>query len=92
MKLGGKARLFDTLWTVATDGTVLLGLTTFALSACLWLLVLARVDVSLAYPFVGLGFIVTMVLAVLILKEPLSIARIAGTLLIVVGVVVISRS
>ena len=71
---------------------VLLGLLVYFLSAAVWLLVLARVDVSLAYPFVGLGVVLTMLFGWLIRNEPLSAGRIGGTALIVAGIVFITRS
>ena len=52
---------------------------------------LAKVDVSLAYPFVGLGFVVTMLLAWAIQGEVPTVGRIVGTLLICGGVVVLAR-
>ena len=71
---------------------MILGLGIYFASAAVWLLVLARVDVSLAYPFVGLGFVVTMLLAWAVHGEVLSTGRIAGTLMICAGVVVLARS
>lgn len=64
----------------------------YGLGAILWLYVLARLPLSAAYPFVGLGFILTMALGVLALGESLSPIRIAGTLLIALGCVCVSRS
>jgi drug/metabolite transporter (DMT)-like permease len=64
----------------------------YVLGAGLWLLVLSKVDVSLAYPFVGLGFIMTMLLGWLFLHEGVGVERIIGTLLIAGGVVLVSRS
>jgi multidrug transporter EmrE-like cation transporter len=71
---------------------ILLGLLIYFLSAGVWLFVLARVDVSLAYPFVGLGFILTMLLGWGMRGEILSVHRVAGTALIVAGVVLLARS
>jgi multidrug transporter EmrE-like cation transporter len=51
-----------------------------------WLFVLARVDVSVAYAFVALGFFLTMTLGVLLLGEALTLAKVAGILLVVFGV------
>jgi hypothetical protein len=55
-------RPLQAIWVAASNIQVIAGLGLYALGAILWLLVLARVDVSLAYPFVGLGFILTMAL------------------------------
>jgi hypothetical protein len=42
-----------------TTPTLVGGLALYALSAGFWIAVLSRVDLSLAYPFVGLGFVLT---------------------------------
>lgn len=81
-----------TAQAMASSPMVWIGLGIYALSTIVWLHVLARVDVSLAYPFVGLGFVLTMLLGWSIHGEALTPARILGTLLIVSGVVVLGRS
>ncbi len=77
---------------VAINLHVLAGLGLYLLGAGIWLLVLARVDLSFAYPFVGAGFIVTMLLGWWVLNEPIGTARLAGTLLVVSGVWLVSGS
>lgn len=77
---------------VGTNLWVLGGLAIYFCSALVWLLVLSRVQVSLAYPFVGLGFVVTMLLGWWLHGDTLNTARVAGTLLIVAGVVLLARS
>lgn len=71
---------------------VIVGLGLYGVGACLWLFVLGRAPLSLAYPFVGLGFIMTTLAGALYLNEGVSAGRIAGTLLIAVGCVVVARS
>ena len=53
---------------------------------------LARLPLSAAYPFVGVGFILTMVLGVVLLGETLNVTRVAGTVMIALGCVCVSRS
>ena len=77
---------------IALNLKVLCGLLIYFASAGVWLLVLARIPVGLAYPFVGLGFVVTMLLAWLIRGEIPSVAQIIGTLTICLGVIVMSRA
>lgn len=79
-------------WAAATNPQVVAGLGLYGLGAVVWLLVLARVDLSFAYPFVGLGMIVTMFLGWSVLGETLGPARLAGTLLVVAGVWLVSKS
>ena len=71
---------------------VLAGLGLYGIGALLWLFVLARAPLSLAYPFVGLGFILTMLAGAFCLGENVTPARIAGTLLIALGCVLVARS
>lgn len=72
--------------------TVILGLALYGLSVGLWLIVLAKSDVSYAYPFVGLGFVFTAVYAATALHEPMGLWRVSGIALIVLGVGFVSRS
>ena len=71
---------------------VYLGLGLYGLGAILWLFVLARAPLSLAYPFVGIGFILTALAGALVFQEGLSATRLAGTLLIAAGCVLVARS
>jgi len=75
---------------IFTNLYVLAGLSMYVLGAVLWLFVLARVDVSMAYPYVGIGFIITMLLGSALLGEVLSPLRVVGTLLVVGGITLIS--
>jgi len=77
--------------TIVTNMSVVAGLIAYVSSASLWLIVLSKIDVSKAYPFVGLGFIGTMMFAYWFLNEPLTLIKVMGTLLIVAGVLLISQ-
>ncbi|MCA8888916.1 MAG: EamA family transporter, partial [Parvularculaceae bacterium] len=79
--------------TAAMSSPFLWGaLVIYGVSIVLWLWVLSQADLSLAYPFVSLGFVVTMVFAAGFLGEHVSMLRIFGTLLIVAGCIVVARS
>lgn len=54
-------------------------------------MVLSKVQVSFAYPFVALGFVLTAVLGRLVFNDTFSAAKVIGTLLIMSGVVVMAR-
>jgi multidrug transporter EmrE-like cation transporter len=77
--------------SVAASPLVWAGLGVYFASAAVWLLVLARVEVSLAYPFVGLGFVLTMLLGWLVYGDAMTPVRIGGTLLIATGVAILAR-
>lgn len=76
---------------ITTNFYVIGGLGLYFASAAVWLFVLAKVDVSFAYPFVGLGFVVTMLLAFFINGEVLSATKIVGTLCIAIGVAIMAQ-
>ncbi|MDR3426434.1 MULTISPECIES: EamA family transporter [Silvimonas] len=71
---------------VALNPWVLSGLALYFGGAVVWLGVLARVDVSTAYPFVALGLIVTVVLGGLVFNEQITAWKIAGSCLVALGV------
>ena len=70
---------------------VLIGLGLYAFGAMVWMSVLARVEVSVAYPFVALGFVVVMLLASLFFGESITVTKLGGTVLVGVGVWLIAR-
>jgi uncharacterized membrane protein len=80
------------LIAACTNWNVLLGFFLYGASAVVWLLVLAKAEVSYAYTCVSLGFVLTGIAAVVVLGEPLSIARVIGTACICMGVVIVARS
>jgi multidrug transporter EmrE-like cation transporter len=66
------------------------GLALYGASAALWIWVLSRLDVSLAYPLVSLGFVVTFAVGVIGLHEPFSWTRLGACGLIVAGVLLLA--
>jgi len=68
------------------------GLGCYVLSVVFWILALARVDVSVAYPMLSLGYVVNAVAAWWLFNETLSGTRIAGIGVILVGVWLVARS
>jgi multidrug transporter EmrE-like cation transporter len=88
----GERDLTALLTQLVTNPGVLTGFALYGTSALLWLLVLARVDLSVAYPFVGLGFVFTMLAGALLFHEPVTLVRFAGTVLVIGGVALVARS
>lgn len=74
------------------DIRVLGGFGLYGLSAVLWLWVLARTELSLAYPFVSVGFIITMFSGALFFGESLTLLRTLGTALVCLGVLLVAAS
>lgn len=78
--------------TAITTPWVLLGLAVFAVSATVWLAVLSRVPLSIAYPFNALGYLVILTASVVILHEPASPMTWTGTVLVVAGLIMVVLS
>ncbi len=69
-----------------------LGLACYAISVVVWILALSRVDVSIAYPMLSIGYIVNAIAAWHLFDEPMNIGKVAGIGIIIVGVYILARS
>lgn len=77
---------------MATNGFVLVGLMVFVTSTFFWLTALSRVDLSFAYPFASLGYVIMLLASWQLLGEAINTTRMLGTVVVVLGVLLISRS
>ncbi len=68
------------------------GLLVMVISMASHLLVLSKVDISFAYPFLGLSFVLVTLWGHFVLAEPLTFYKLAGVALIVGGVVLVAKS
>jgi drug/metabolite transporter (DMT)-like permease len=67
------------------------GLMLFGASAVVWLLVLSRASLSFAYPFAALTYLVILIFDRLVLHEEVTPLRWTGVILIMAGIVLVSR-
>jgi len=77
---------------LATQVPIIGGLACYVVSVAVWIVGLSRVDVSVAYPMLSLGYVVNAFAAWYLFGEVLSVNRLAGITIILVGVVVLARS
>lgn len=75
-----------------TSMPILAGLTCYVLSVVVWILALARVEVSVAYPMLSIGYVVNALAAWWLFGENLSGARLAGIGVILLGVWLVART
>lgn len=80
------------VWIIMRNPLVVGGLLAYVVGAGLWLFVLSKADLSLVFPFTGLGFILTMLFGWLFLNENVGTDRVMGTLLIAFGAYLVARS
>jgi multidrug transporter EmrE-like cation transporter len=77
---------------VAVNPPIIGGLACYAISVVVWILALSRVDVSVAYPMLSIGYVVNAVAAWMLFGEQLNAARMAGIGVIIVGVWLVARN
>ena len=65
----------------------------FAFFASLsWMIAMTKFELSFAYPFMALNFVLVLILSLFFLGETFSFAKLFGVLLIFFGTIVLSRS
>ena len=74
-----------------TEPMLWTGLGCYGVSVIVWIVALSRVDVSMAYPMLSIGYIVNAIAAWWLFHEALGPMRIAGILLIIFGVIVLTK-
>ncbi|MBK1987581.1 EamA family transporter [Sphaerospermopsis aphanizomenoides BCCUSP55] len=74
---------------IITIPELLLGLTCYGIGAVAYILLLTRVNLSVAAPAVSVGYIFSVLLGYFILKEPIPLIRLVGLSLIVTGVILV---
>jgi drug/metabolite transporter (DMT)-like permease len=68
------------------------GLVLYGVATILWLFILSRVPLSIAYPVQSIAYVLAVFGAYFIFHEPLSPAKIIGVILIILGVSLIGIS
>lgn len=96
----------DRVGPIALDGASLLGaarvlavsppiaggLLCYVVSVAVWIVALSRVEVSVAYPMLSIGYIVNAFGAWLLFGEALTAARVTGILVIMLGIWILAGS
>jgi multidrug transporter EmrE-like cation transporter len=77
--------------SIAANPYIWGGFLSFGLSVFTWLIVLSRVEVSYAYPFSSIGYIVTTIAGYLLLGESLTLYKLAGIAVICIGICILAR-
>jgi multidrug transporter EmrE-like cation transporter len=77
---------------LALEPHILGGLACYVVSVVVWVLGLSRVEVSIAYPMLSLGYVLNATAAWYLFGEAVSLTRLAGIGVIIVGVYIVARS
>ncbi len=79
-------------WKLATEPHIVGGLACYVISVAVWIMALSRLEVSIAYPMLSVGYVVNAIAAWYLFGEALSVMRLTGIGIIILGVYVVSRS
>lgn len=88
----GDGGLAGFIGMIVTEPLVLLGLACYVLAALTWIAALTRLDLSVAYPFLALNFVLIALSSWLILGETVPLLRWLGILVICAGILLVARS
>lgn len=93
-RIGGAevAAAGETIMRAAREPRLWLGLFLFGISALFWLVVLSRVPLSVAYPIVGVSYILIVLLGRFVLHETVPVMRWVGVFVVATGIAIIGLS
>ena len=87
-----RANIVPIAFRIATQPPIVGGVACYVISLAVWIVGLSRVDVSIAYPMLSLGYVVNAFAAWYLFGEVLSVQKLVGIGVILVGVVIVARS
>ena len=91
-KLGSLGLSFGDIFKALLSPYVFCGLFAYVIGSIFWILALSHKDLSYAYPMLSIGYILILIVSWAVLGEQISSVRIAGVVLISLGVFLIFKS
>ena len=88
----GESGIIGTVFSIVFQPWVFFGLSMFVISMASHLVVLSKVQLSFAYPFLSLAYVIVAAYAFFIFGEDVGLMRMAGIALICMGTVFVSMS
>ncbi len=91
-KLGSasfKGNFFDHILLFITNKFLFAGLVLYGISTLIYVTTLQKIPLSVAYPLISIGYIFVLLLSYFFLGETLSLGKILGTVIIIIGVCVL---
>jgi len=80
------------LLSLLADPYIFSGFAAAFLASLAWMAAMTRFDLSHAYPFMSLNFVVVLLLSAWVLHEPMNMQKILGVALIVFGTIIAARA
>ncbi|MEM5831173.1 MAG: EamA family transporter [Candidatus Aenigmatarchaeota archaeon] len=70
---------------------VFLGILLYAIATFLWLIILSKTELSIAYPMLAIGYIIIAILSKILFNENLTLLKFIGIVLISIGVFILLK-
>jgi multidrug transporter EmrE-like cation transporter len=86
------AKSLQLLPPLVLSAPIVAGLACYAVSVVIWIVALSRVEVSIAYPMLSIGYVITAVAAAMFFGEALTPAKLGGIVAIGIGVWLLAGS
>ncbi len=83
---------FSVFVKVFSQPPIIAGLGCYGVSVIVWIISLSRTDVTIAYPMLSIGYVVSAVGAWMFLGEIVSPQRMLALAVIIVGVILLART
>jgi uncharacterized membrane protein len=74
------------------DPYLLSGLASAFIASLFWLMAMTKFEISYAYPFMSLAFVLVLIFSVFVFNESLTLHKILGLVFIIIGIIITSRS
>jgi drug/metabolite transporter (DMT)-like permease len=85
----GIKSLGELLWYILTNLNLIIGLGSYGTAAVSYIVLLSRVDISIAAPAFSLTYVLSVLLGYFVFQETIGYARVLGIVLICTGVYLI---
>jgi multidrug transporter EmrE-like cation transporter len=77
---------------LAFEPHIMGGMLCYVISLVVWIMGLSRVEVSIAYPMLSIGYVLNAIAAWYLFGEAVSVTRLTGIGIIIIGVYIVARS
>lgn len=79
------------IWKILINPYVIGGISIYGFTTFVWLVILSRVKLSIAYPMLSLGYVIAIPFSWLFFKESIPRVRVIGAIIICIGVFLVAQ-
>lgn len=82
---------FSYILSLLLNPWVISGILATFLAGVSWMLVMTKFEISYAYPFISLNYILVLVAGFVLFHESVSLPKLIGSALVILGIIVIAK-